>query len=244
MGTPTDNSVSLSTESNTASVDKEMYQSCVGSLLYLSTWSRPDITYAVNKVSQYCANPFTEHWTAVKRILRYLKGTINYGLVFTKSESDQCIGYSDADWAGDINNRKSTSGYLFKIGSNTVSWRSKKQSCVALSTAEAEYMALSSAAQEAVWLQELIGDINDRPASPVEIFEDNQAAINIAKHPQFHGRTKHISIKFHYVRELVNENKIIIKYCPTEKMIADILTKGLAKDKFIKCRNMTGVDII
>ena len=175
-------------------VDPVLYQSAVGSLLYLSNWTRPVITYAVSSVSRFCTNPTKQHWTAVKRIMRYLKGTPNHGLIYSKNDPKDCVGYSDADWAGDVNDRKSTSGYLFKISGAPVSWRSKKQSCTALSTAEAEYMALSSAAQEVTWIRQLTKDLQNGPTRPTVIHEDNQAAICMAKNPQFHGRTKHIDI--------------------------------------------------
>ena len=136
-------------------VDKELYPSIVGSLLYLATMTRPDIAFAVSDVAKFCCKPNSSHWTAVKRVLRYIKGTINLGLLYTKNESKQCIGFSDSDWGGDPDDHKSTSGYLFEIGGTAVSWRSKKQNCVALSTAEAEYMALAATAQEAIMVAKI-----------------------------------------------------------------------------------------
>ena len=135
-------------------VDATLYQSAVGSLLYLSGWTRPDIAFSVSNVARFCSRPAKEHWTALKRILWYLNGTPDYGLVYTKNDvNDSLIGYSDADWAGDTNDRKSTSGYLFMMAGAAVSWKSRKQTCVALSTAEAEYVAMSAAAQEATWIR-------------------------------------------------------------------------------------------
>ena len=139
--------------------NQHMYQAVVGSLLYLSTQTRPDIAYAVSSVARYCANPTKDHWTAVKRILRYLKGTCNYGLLYRKDAPAELTGYSDADWAGDVGDRKSTSGYIYLLGGAAISWKSSKQSCVALSTTEAEYITLSSASQEAIWLQQLMSDL-------------------------------------------------------------------------------------
>ena len=130
--------------------NQRLYQAVVGSLLYLSTKTRPDIAYAVSTAAQFCAKPTKEHWIAVKRILQYLKGTTNYGLLYRKDAADTVTEYSDADWAGDVRDRKSTSGYVFIQGGAAVSWKSSKQTCVALSTAEAEYIALSAAVQEAV----------------------------------------------------------------------------------------------
>ena len=146
VNTPVNTSMKLvKATKDSESVDQGLYQSAVGSLLYLSAGTIPDITYAVSKVAKYCAEPTKQHWLAVKR---YLKDTLNFGLLYSRDSSKDCVGYSDADWGGDIDDRKSTSGYLFQIGGTAVSWRSKKQTCVALSTAEAEYMALASAAQE------------------------------------------------------------------------------------------------
>ena len=221
-------------------VDKSHYQSVVGSLLYLSTRTRPDIAFAVGLAARFCSDPTSQHLTAVKRILRYLQGTTHHGLLFRRSKSSEIVGYSDADWGGDRDDSKSTSGYMFQIGGTAISWQSKKQSCVALSTAEAEYVALSTAAQEAVWLKHLNYDLTGAVA-PIMINEDNQSAIAIAKNPQFHGRVKHISIKYHFVREQVNSNNIMLKYCRTSEMIADMLTKGLGRVQFEKLRRMAGV---
>ena len=147
-------------------IDRVLYQSAVGSLLYLSTKTRPDIAYAVNSVARFCSNPTKQNWMAVKRIFRYLRGTTTLGLLYKKSSSNELIGFSDADWGEDVKDFRFTSGYCSEIGGTIVSWRSKKQSCVALSTAKAEYMALSSAAQEAVWLRELCKDFNSELTNP------------------------------------------------------------------------------
>ena len=213
-------------------------QAAVGSLLYLSTKTRTDIAFAVGSVARFCAEPTMEHWTAVKRILRYLRGTSEFGLLYCRSDSTGCVGFSDVDWGGSLDDRKSTSGYMFQIGGTAISWRSNKQSCVALSTAEAEYVALAAAAQEAIWLQQLVSDILIEPIEETEIYEDSQSAICLAKNPQFHGMMKHIEIKYHFIRE-----KRIIKltYCWSKEMIADILTKGLPVQQFVKLRQMAGI---
>ena len=126
-----------------------------------------------------CAQPNKQHWIATKRIMRYLKGMLNFGLLYSKDSSKDCVGYSDADWAGDIDDRKSMSGYKFQISGAAVSWRSKKQTCVALSTAEAEYMALASAAQEAIWIRQLTTDLRNGPTGATVILEDNQSACRL-----------------------------------------------------------------
>ena len=141
------------------------------------------------------------------------------------------MGYCDADWAGDVDDRKSTSGYLFHLAGAPVSWRSKKQTCVALSTAEAEYVALASAAQEAAWFRDLLRCLNRNVIKPIIIHSDSQSAIAITKNPQCHGRTKHIAIKYHYTRGEVVKGTVKLKYCPTNEMLADVLTKGFSKDQ-------------
>ena len=168
----------------------------------------------------------------MKRVLRYLKGTEKHGILYSEKGHNECVGFSDADWAGDVNDRKSTTGYLFQKSGGAVTWKSKKQSCVALSTAEAEYIALSSAAQESVWLKHLTTELRSPPKSPTTIFEDNQSAIAMTKNPQFHGRAKHIDIKYHFIREQVNCGNAKLEYCPTEEMTADIFTKGLNRELF------------
>ena len=242
VNTPVDTSTKLmKAKEDEECVDQQRYQSAVGSLLYLSSSTRPDITYAVSNVAKYSANPTKQHWIAVKRIFRYLKGTLNHGLFYSRNESTECVGFSDSDWGGDLDDRKSTSGYLFQLGGTAISWRSKKQTCVALSTAEAEYMALASAAQEAMWLRQLTIDLKNEPVSATVIFEDNQSAICIAKNPQFHGRSKHIAIKYHFIRDQVENNNVELRYCRTNDMIADMLTKGLNGEQFAKLRHMAGV---
>lgn len=222
--------------------DKMLYQSAVGSLMYLSVATRPDITYPVNTVAKFSAEPNQKHWTAVKRILRYLKGTPQLGLLYRQDGSGEIRGYSDADWAGDLDDRKSTSGYIFTLAGAAISWRSKKQTCVALSTAEAEYVALAIAAQEVVWLRQLIQECEHRELGPTEIFEDNQAAISMSKNPTSHGRSKHVDIRYHYIRTQVEKGIVSLKYCPTEKNTADILTKALVSEKFGFHRKASGVE--
>ena len=221
--------------------DQAQYQSAVGSLLFLSTRSRPDLSFAVANAARFCSNPTKEHWMSVKRIFRYIKGTINYGLLYKKDGNCDLVGYADADWAGDVNDRKSTSGYVFQLNGAPISWSSKKQTCVALSTAEAEYASLSSAAQETVWLRQLLSDVNCTSNEPTILLEDNQSAICMTKNPKYHSRSKHIDIKYHFVREEVIKGTIELQYCPTHDMIADVLTKGLSNDKFIRFRNMMGM---
>ena len=183
-------------------------------------------------------NKTTLGTVAVKRIFQYLKGTQQYGLLYSKSDSSNCVGFSDADWGCDLDDRKSTSGYVFQVGGTAISWRSKKQTCVALSTAEAEYIALSGATQESLWLQQLLADLKKEEAKSMVIYEDNQSAISMARNPQFHGRTKHIAIKYHFIRELVTNGKLELRYFRTNDMVADMMTKGLSGEQFEKLRLM------
>ena len=190
-------------------VDAKLYQSVVGSLLYLSGWTRPDITFAVCSVARFCSSLTMEHWTAVKHILRYLKGMSNYGLVYSRNNDDgTLIAYSDADWAGDVNDCKSTSGYIFMMSGAAVSWKSKKQTCVALSTAEVEYIALASTTQEVTWMRQLMEGLQNIQAKPTVANEENQSAICIAQNPQYHCKT---DIKYHFVREKILDRTIELK---------------------------------
>ena len=187
----------------------------VGSLLYAAIATRPDIAQAVGAVSKCNSCPTESHLTAVKRIFRYLKGTIDIGLRYQKCDNGTLIGFSDADWAGD---RHSTTGNLFVISGGAISWLSRKQSVVALSTTETEYVALCGATQEAVWLRRLLSNIQSTPTTATIINEDNQGTIAVARNPVSHARTKHIDIKFHYVREALHDGSIDLVYCPTKDM--------------------------
>lgn len=245
VSTPADLNVKLQKEDGfSRPVDVTSYQSIVGSLLYAAIATRPDIAQAVGVVSKFCANPTQTHLTATKRVLRYLKATAYLGLSYKKSADGNLIGYSDADWAGDMDDRHSTSGNVFSLACGAVSWLSKKQATVALSTAEAEYVALSTATQEAIWLRRLLADMGEPPEGPTEIYEDNQGAISMAKNPVGHARTKHIDIRYHFVRERVQDGAITLKYIGTDEMVADILTKPLPKHRFEKLVTKLGMKTV
>ena len=243
VSTPADISVKLKKDDGfSKEVNPVTYQSIVGSLLYAAIATRPDISQAVGVVSKFCSKPTEAHLTAVKRILRYLKGTLNLAIKYQKSENDPLIGYSDADWAGDLDDRHSTTGNIFLMTGGPISWLSEKQAAVALSTSEAEYVALSSVTQEAVWLRKLlISDLQVTSQESTMIMEDNQGAISIAKNPVAHSRTKHIDIRYHYIREAVQEGIVNLRYCPTEQMIADLLTKPLPREHFKMLRDAMGM---
>uniref|UniRef100_A0AAV1V6R7 Uncharacterized protein n=1 Tax=Peronospora matthiolae TaxID=2874970 RepID=A0AAV1V6R7_9STRA len=176
-------------------------------------------------------NPQQEHWTTVKHIFRYLQGTKSHGLRFQPSDKIDFRGYSDADWAGDHADRKSTSGYTFMLMGAPVSWGSKKQSSVSLSTSEAEYIALSLAIQEGKWVYRLLCEIlaaANEPGPDLVIREDNQSCIKMTKNPANHGRAKQIDIKYHHIRDEIKRGEVQLEYCETSVMMADIMTKGLS----------------
>lgn len=232
VSTPADENVKLEKDDGVSKkIDPVMYQSMVGSLLYVAIATRPDIAQAVAMVSKYNANPTEAHLTAVKRIFRYLKGTMDFVLQYQKSDA-KLIGFSDADWAGDIDSRRSTTGNIFLMSNGAITWLSRCQKIVSLSTAEAEYVALCTAAQEAVWLRRLLEELGQEQVTPTLINEDNQGTIAMAKNPVSHARTKHIDIKYHFVRNAVHDNIIELNYCRTENMVADALTKPLARGRF------------
>ena len=223
------------------SCDVRKYQRAIGCLTYLSTATRPDISAAVGMLSKFMADPGVNHWVGVKRVLRYLRGTHNYGLVFVGDNDDALIGYSDSDWAGDVVTRRSTSGYVFQFGNSTVSWSSRRQATVAKSSTEAEYVALSMATQEAVWLRRLLSDVGLQVDTATTIYEDNQGAIDLSKNPKHHNRTKHIDVSFHFTRERMAAKEIDVSYIPTEHNLADVMTKGLGKVPYEKFREWLGV---
>lgn len=219
--------------SPTTSAEKELmsqvpYQEAVGGLLYIAQGSRPDVTYAVNSVSRFNNNPGKPHWEAVKRIIRYLKGTIDAKLTFSKASKLNVSGYCDADWAGDLDERLSCTGYVFVSQGGAISWNSKRQSTVALSSAEAEYMSLSACTQEALWFRQLELDLSGQD-NVTTIFCDNKSA------------TKHIDIRHRFVRGSVQDNLVRVEYLPTEEMLADIFTKPLTKEKHLYCSKEFGI---
>ncbi|XP_062538749.1 uncharacterized protein LOC134207025 [Armigeres subalbatus] len=187
--------MSPKTEQEAARMMQIPYQEAVGSLMYLAQCTRPDILYAVNQLSRYNSNPGMQHWIAVKTLFRYLRGTSSFKLVYRNDGGNDINGYSDADWAADVDDRKSTSGYIFTLQGAAISWCCKRQPTIALSTCEAEYMALSAAVQEASWWQGLTAQF--APSCAITIHCDNQSAIAIAKNGGYNPRTKHIDIRHH-----------------------------------------------
>jgi hypothetical protein len=212
------------------------YQSMIGGMMYAAICTRPDIAYAVTALSQYSSNPGPEHWSACKRVLRYLSGTRNYGLVYGKTDEDAIIstGYSDADYAANPDDRKSISGYAFMLGGAVYAWSSKKQTTVATSSTEAEYTALAHATRFAIWSRYLLDEMGYAQKDPTVIHEDNQAALALARDPQFHARSKHFDIQNHFIRERIENGTVDPVYCTTDDQLADIFTKPLARPKHEK----------
>ena len=221
-------------------INPTYFKSIVGSLRYL-TCTRPDITYGMGIISRFMETPRQSHLQAAKWILRYVSGTLDNGIFYSYSNNFRLVGYTDSDWVGDAETQKSTSGYAFFLGSGSFSWSSKKQQVVALSSAEAEYMAATSTACQAVWLRRMLNELMHEQEGPTKIMCDNKSAIALAKNPVFHGRSKHIGIKYHYIRELVKSEEIELEFCRSEDQVADILTKPLKADMFEKLKMMLGV---
>jgi hypothetical protein len=240
MPTPMVMDLKKMSDTDSGDVDPHLYRQLIGSLMYLVN-TRPDIFYAVNVLSQFMSQPKQTHWIAAKHVLRYLQGTIGYGLRYAANVDLSLEGYADADWAGSAVDRKSTSGCCFTLGSTMVSWCSRKQSSVALSTTEAEYIALSVAVREAVWLHKLLTDLFDHEMDPTTIHCDNQSCVKLSENPVFHDKSKHIEIKYHYIRDMVQRKTIHVQYLSTHEQIADIFTKPLAKTKFEYFRERLGL---
>lgn len=242
----TNQKLSLSMCANSEAEQQELqnipYQEAVGSLLYLAQGTRPDIAFAVNDVSRFNSNFGKAHWTAVKRIFRYLKGTIDWKLRYEKSGKSQLTGFSDADWASDVDKRRSCTGYVFKLSNGAISWSSKRQLTVALSSTEAEYLALSAILQEAIWLKNLGQELDsDFETTPIKIRCDNQSALALAKTDGFRARSKHIDVRHHYICDKLEDNTIDLEYIPTKEMVADSLTKAVPGPKNIFCPRGMGI---
>ena len=213
--------------------DLKVYQQAIGKLLYLTRCTRPDITTAVGILSQFVKAPLEVHWNAVKRVLRYLKGTMEFQLEL--GGHLKIAGWSDADWAGDLYDRRSRSGILVYVGVGPIIWNSVKQQTVARSTSEAEYVALASTASEILWIISMLKELNAKITCPVTIFEDNRGCKLIAENASMPPRIKHIDIAHHFIRDVIEKGTVIVEQVPTESMVADIMTKALPFDKFMWC---------
>ena len=238
--TPVEMNLKLDKSSEQSDIDVTSYRSLVGSLLYVSKQTRPDVNWVTNQLSRHMQSPTQQPWVAAKRVLRYLQFTKTMKIVYD-GNCDHLIlqGASDADWSGDASDRKSTTGFYYKLSDSggAISRNCKKQNTVALSSCEAEYQGMCAAVQEAIFLRQLLEDLFIPQMKPTKIAEDNQSCIKLCNNPVFHEKSKHMSTKLHYIREKVEDGSVEIFYQPTEKMVADIFTKALGKLKHEKHRN-------
>jgi hypothetical protein len=212
--------------------------------MYLAITTRPDISYAVGVLARFNSNPGPIHWKAVKHVFRYLKGTLDHKLTYGPTPGDPhgpFVTYSDADHGGNSDNGKSTGRYLVKLGTGAVSWSSKLQTMVALSTTEAEYIAAVEAAKEVIWMRQFMGELGYPPSSSSTLLMDNQSAISVSKNPEHHGRMKHLDLRWFWLRDVVDSGLVKPAFIPTEDMAADILTKSLMRPYVEKCRRLMGL---
>ena len=214
------------------------YQSALGSLMYLMLGNRPDIAYAIGILSQHAATPGKAHWDVLMRVYHYLRDTNNLKLTYHgSSKAEELLGYIDTNFAGDTVDHRLSTGYTFILSSAAVSWASKRQHTVATSSTEAEYVAGSEAAKEAIWFRLILSELGMLKEGPTEILLDNQSAIALAKNPVFHGWMRHVEVQHHFIREKLEDGVITAEYVPTGDQVADVLTKGLARekhDRFVK----------
>ncbi|CAN6720242.1 unnamed protein product [Malus baccata var. baccata] len=219
--------------------DEGLYRKMVGSLLYL-TATRPDLMYASCLLARFMHKPTMKHMGTAKRVLRYVQGTLDFGIEYVKGKAAVLIGYCDSDWAGSLDDMKSTSGYAFSFGSGVFSWASVKQCSVALSTAEAEYVSAAVATTQAMWLRFMLTDFGEEQVEATPLLCDNTYAIAMSKNPVFHQKTRHINRKYHFIRDAIQDGTIELHYCRTEEQLADMFTKALPKDRFEYLRDALG----
>jgi hypothetical protein len=212
------------------SSDSTRYRSIVGGLQYL-TLTRPDLAFAVNKVCQFLHTPTSVHWSAVKRILRYIAFTLDVGLRIRKTGSTLVSAFSDADWAGSIDDRRSTGGFAVYFGSNLISWSARKQATVSRSSTEAEYKAMANATAEVIWVESLLTELGVKFRRPSRLWCDNLGATYLSANPVFHARAKHIEIDFHFVRERVAKKLLEVRFIASNDQVADGFTKALPTHK-------------
>jgi hypothetical protein len=238
--TPMNSNEKLHSQDGADPVDETMYRSMIGGLMYLQH-TRPDISFQVNVLSRFMQKPSKNHYGAAKRVLRYIAGTVQFGLWFERNKKVNLVGYSDSDWASSLDDRKSTSAYTFTLGSGVISWSSKKQNSIALSSMEAEYIAATGATCQAIWLRRILADLGISFEEATIIWCDSMSAIHLSKNLVLHGRSKHIELKHHFIRDMVTQKQVSLEFCGTNDQMADVLTKALPREKFLHFRSMLGV---
>ncbi|XP_017183840.1 uncharacterized mitochondrial protein AtMg00810-like [Malus domestica] len=218
--------------------EPSQYRSLVGALQYL-TFTRPDIAHSVNLVCQFMTQPTDLHMLLVKRILRYIQGTVDYGLHYTQNNHFDITAFSDSDWASDITTRRSITGFVVYLGDNPISWQSKKQSTVSRSSTEAEYKALAHCAADIFWIRSVFKDLHQYISDPPSLYCDNLSTLALSSNPVFHSKIKHLDIDYHFVREKIQKGDLTVHYIPTDNQVADVFTKGLHSPIFLKhCRRL------
>jgi hypothetical protein len=232
------------TDSEKKEMESYPYRELVGALIWISLIAHFEITHASYYLAQFSANPGKAHWNAAKRVLRYLAGVRSSVLMLggDRETSTTLVGYSDSDWARDVDTRRSISGYAYRLGNGTISWSSKKQTTVAASSTEGEYMALSHTVKQGLWLRNFLIEIGlNLDEYSIEMNVDNTGTIDLSKDPRFHSRTKHIPIHHHFVRERVEDGTFVVVHCPTEDQLADLFTKPLPRPIFTDLVNRLGL---
>lgn len=197
--------------------------------------------FVTSLLSRYMAKPTELHLQAAKRALRYLKGTVDYGIYYKNGGNNKLMAFTDSDYAGDIEDSRSTSGYVFMLSSGVISWSSKKQPIVTLSTTEAEFVAAATSACQAIWLKRILKELGHDEEECTNIMCDNTSTIKLSKNPVLHGRSKHIRVRYHFLRDLADEGIITLIHCGSTDQVADIMTKPLKTDAFVKLRTMMGM---
>ena len=242
MSTPMVSNLKKLHESDPGSdlVDPTMYRQLIVSLMYL-IHTRPGIFFTVSALSQFMLELRHIHWVVAKHVLRYLRGSVAFGLRYTSNGGVLLHGYADSDWAGSSVDRKSTSGYCFSLGSTMISWSSRKQGSVAQSTAKVESIAARDASREAVWLRTLFCGLCQEMFETKVIHWDNQSCLKLTENPVFHDRSRHIELKYHFIKDMVQRGAIKLQYIRTDEQIVDILTKPLSSGKFVHFRDKLGV---
>jgi len=224
-------------------IDETYYKQIVGSLMYI-TATKPDIMFGVSFITRFMARPTELHLQAAKRILRYLKGTIDYGIFYKKNGNKQLIAFTDSDYAGDIEDRKNTSDYVFILSGGAVSWSSKKQPIVTLSTTEAEFVAAAACACQAIWMRRILEKLNHEQEGCTTLMCDNSSTIKLSRNPIMHGRNKHIDVRFHFLRDLTRDKIIELVHCGSQDQVVDLLdllTKPIKLQTFVKLQEQLGV---